>query len=576
MPPIDVKGLLQRHQSLKQKRQYWFPLYQALAQFVMLRKQYFTTEGMGGPFLLNTVFDATALHSAHMMASSLLGQIFPNPAESVEFLPQVAQEDEVFSDAFDMMNTVNEVLPANISTAESGTMAAFHEGLVDAAVFGIGAVSVIETESFRTPILVKSIDAKVMSIDENDAGAVDTVYLEKEMTIGRLVQRYGYDNVSDVSKTFYNKGELDKKVKVVHCIEPRRERNPLKLGNGDAPFASIHIEMDKQHVLQESGFEEMPIIVFRFWKNVGEVQGRSPAMDALPDIRAVNKLVEMFERAGEMSLDPPRMISSEDVLGAGKIPWGPGVSIPIHQSGRMGSDRAPIEPIFTVQSPIWAKERIIDLRENIKEYFMNDVLSDLNNSSRQTLGEAHIRNELRMFKAGPMLIRLLLELISPFLDRCFNILLSRGYFGVVAGSVQDLLMQMNGIRPKYLSEDFINSRVNGLKGYRLNFICPAARLMKLEESQGVDEFTNYVAMAAQLRPDAADNVNFDEAVRAKQKLSGATQKLIYPPGAVAQQRRARAQAQAQQQELLAAQAQAGAFKDAASGVKGLSDAAAAE
>ena len=74
MPP-DIEALLQRNEQLKAKKHHWFPLYQALAQFVMLRKQYFTADATEGPFLVNTVFDATAPHAAHMMTSSLLGQI---------------------------------------------------------------------------------------------------------------------------------------------------------------------------------------------------------------------------------------------------------------------------------------------------------------------------------------------------------------------------------------------------------------------------------------------------------------------------------------------------------------------
>jgi hypothetical protein len=572
-----VKNLLHRHEMLKRRKMPWMTLYQALSQYVMLRKQYFTTDQSEGPFLVNTVFDATALHAAHSMASSLLGQIWPNPFESVEFTPQIAQAEEAFSDAYDMMNTVNEVLPTNLAGAETGVMTAFHEALVDLVVYGVAALFVQETGELRTPIRVKAMDAKTMSFDENDAGIIDTVYMERTYTISQLIKKYGYANVSEHSRQLYDSSGqmLDQKVRVLHAIEPRMERNPLRLGNHDMPFCSIHIEIDQKHMLQESGFEEMPIIVVRFWKNVGEVQGRSPAMDALPDIRAVNKLVEIFERTGEMALDPPKMISSEDVLGAGKAPWYPGAWIPIHASGRLGSDRRPIEVIQTTENPGWATQRISDLRNTIMQHFMDDVLSDLNNTSRQTLGEADIRNEMRQYKVGPMLIRLLIEMVSPFIDRAFNILLQAGFFGVVEGSEQDFELQLAGITPKYLSEDFIQSRASGLKGYRLNFISPAARLMKLEEAQGTERLTNYVAAVSQFKPEVLDNVNFDESARAMQRLGGASQKLLYSPEQVERMRRDRAQAQAQQQEIEQQMAGAAAFKDAAKGVKDLSGGTAA-
>ncbi|MBX9687085.1 MAG: head-tail connector protein, partial [Candidatus Obscuribacterales bacterium] len=191
-----IKTIMQRHESLKQAKQNWLPIYQQLARYVLQRKQNFTTES-DSPFVLNGVFDSTAIHSALMMASSVLGQVWPNPFESFEFVPQIAQEDAVFSDAYDMMTTVNEVMPANLALAEAGVMTALHEAFNEAIVFGTGAIAVIETGDIACPVKVKALDIKSMTIAENDQGQVDTIYMEKCFTVGKLVQRYGYANVSE-------------------------------------------------------------------------------------------------------------------------------------------------------------------------------------------------------------------------------------------------------------------------------------------------------------------------------------------------------------------------------------------
>lgn len=567
---VDTKAIKQRHELLKQEKQRWLPLYELLSQYCFLRKQYFTSDAnTEGPFLFNKTFDSTAIHAAQMMAASILGQIWPNPFESFEFVPQVAQDEAVFSDAYDMMNTVNTVMPVNLANEQAGVFSALHEIIMDLAVYGTAAAAVIETGNLACPVVLRALDAKQLTFAENEHGGVDSVYIERNYTVGQLVQKFGYDSVSRKVQKAYDEAKLQDKVKVLQAIEPRRERNPLLLGSQDMPFASVHFEVDGDHVLLESGFNEMPILVVRFWKNTGETLGRSPAMGALSDIRALNKLVEMYEKAGEFMLDPVKMISTEDILGASKIQWFPGANIPVHRSGRLGSDRPPIEPVQTSQNPGWATQRISDLRDSIKQYFMLDVLSDLSNTSRQTLGEANIRNELRMFMTGPMLIRVLTELIGPFLDRAFNIMLEMGLFGVIRGSVQDFEQQMMGLQPKYISEDFINRRVSGLKGYRINYISPAARLMKLEESTGLDTLLNFGAAAAQLDPGVTANFNFDEMLRTKQKLSGASQKVLFSPSQVEQSRRMQAQAQQQQQAMLEAQAQAAAFKDTSTGVKNL-------
>lgn len=573
--PVEIDRLLARHEELKNKKRAWLPIWQAIAHSVLLRKQTFLLDSSDGPFVFNQVFDSTAIHALHLMSASLLGQIWPNPFESFEFVPQVAQDFAAFSDAYDMMNTVNDVMPTNLSLPEAGVMTAFHECFQDAGAFGTGAVAIIQTNDYSCPVAVRAIDSKTLSFDENDRGSVDTVYIEKEYTVGTIVQKFGLDAVSERVRKLHKAAELGTKVKVVHVIEPRRERNPLKLGNLDMKYASVHIDVADRHIIKESGFQEMPILVFRFWKNPGELWGRSPAMDALSDIRALNKLVEIFEKSGEMALNPPKLVSTEDVMGAGKIPWFPGANIPTHMSGRMGNEgRPPVEIIHTVGNPSWASQRIIDLRDSVKQYFMMDILSDLNNTSRQTLGEANIRNELRMFQTGPMLIRFLIELVGPFLDRAFNIMLEMGLFGVVRGSLQDIDLQMQGIQPKYLSEDFIMNRTSGFKGYRINYISPAARLMKLEESLGLDNLTAYTLSLAPIYPVAQQMFDAEQAIRTKQKLSGATQKALRSPAALEKIRQMQAAQDAEVAQLQAAGAQAAAFKDAAAGVKNIGGAVA--
>lgn len=565
-----VNRLVGRNQELVTLKTPWLPLYQSLAMYCLLRKQYFTIDSLKSPFMLNSIYDSTPGNSAHFAASSIVGQIMPNPYESFEFVPMVAEGDEIADDTYEFMETVNDVMPHILNMPDAGAQNSLMECVLDMVIFGIGAVCVDDVKaSITTPIRYYAADAKVMNIDENQWGSVDTVYLNKEMSVMKVVDKYGFDNCSKQIQAVYEGPGRDQKVKILHAIQPRLERDPLKLGNLDMAYGSYHVELDSKHVLKESGYNEMPVIVSRFWKIVGEMQGRSPAMDALPDIRALNKLVEMFERAGEMGLDPPKMISSEDVLGAGKIPWGPGVDIPVHWNARMGTDRMkPIEIIQTVQNPSWALERIRDLREFIQQAFMVQQLTDLNNTSRQTLGEAQIRNELRMFQIGPILNRLLSELLGPLLERSFNILLARGFFGVVRGSAQDYRLQAAGITPKYISQDFINKRQMGLKGYRINFISPAARLMKLEEKQGLQELMATVQQMGQGGwPNAYDLINADEFIRISQRLSGANGRALNSPDAVKKLRQARAQQSTQQLQMQSQMAQAGALKQAGSGVK---------
>jgi hypothetical protein len=578
MPESTLTGeqisiLMRRHDDLKKVKLPWLPLYQSLAMYIFLRKQYFTIEYLKTPFMLNFVFDSTAIHAARMLAATLLGQIMPNPSEYVELVPDADDEDDIDDDTYKMFDRMNNILPRMMTQPESRLYPSREEQLWDLGVFGISSICVDEQNDINTPLRYYTADAKAMDVDENQFGVIDTVYMEKRENVIKVVDRYGYDNVSKNVRQLYDKRMFDHEIKILHLIEPRHERDPMKLGNLDMPWRSIHIEIDTKTVVKESGFKELPIIVSRFFKNSNEIQGRSPAMDALPDIRALNRLVELFEKAGEMSLDPPRVLSAEDILGAGKTQWGPGVQIVRHFSGRMGTDKIPPVELLPITADLaTSNNRILDLRENVKEYFMINYFTDLNNTSRQTLGEANIRDEKGMFITGSVLNRILTESDVPLTDRSFNILLGKGLFGVIPNSVQDILAQMQGQKPKYLSDWFIRKRMQGKKGYKLNFICPAARLMKLEQAKGMMSLLTSVQQLATWRPDAAFAINTQRAVRIIQETSGAPRDALNTPDEIKRIQDIQNQQAAKQQQQQSDLMQAHTIKLAGAGVKQIADA----
>lgn len=565
----DIEAILQRYKKLKDERDLWLPTYQLLSQFILMRKLNFENSKGPGPFIFNFTYDGTAVNAARIMASSMFGQVWPNAFESFEFVPEVAQTQSFFEDdTLEFFQDVNDVTAAQLARPEAGFMNALKEALTDLIIYGTAFIYVIATGDVKQPIQFKALDGKSIVIDENEAGAIDTVYILDRLSVRSLVQKYGYNNVSKDVRNKYDLKQLEIEIDILHIIEPRIERNPFRFGNLDMPWSSLHIELANKHILKESGFMEMPIIGVRYEKNVGEKYGRSPGMDALPDIRELNKAVETYTKAGGMALNPPRLISTEHVIG-GYPKWQEGAWIPIQASGRIGSDRPPIEPAITIGNPGWARERIADLREQVQSHFLLDRLTDLNNRSRQTLGEADIRNDLRQHITGPVLARVLTELVGPCLDRVFNILLEHGFYGVVRGSQQDFQLQVAGIEPKYLSESFIKSRMSGVKGYRLNFISPAARSMRREELLGMREFRQSLIEMMGIKPEIADLIDFDEWTRREHFLSGVSLKTLTSDEEIQQIREARGEMQAQAAQGAEMAAGAEILKNAGAGIKNI-------
>jgi hypothetical protein len=140
----------------------------------------------------------------------------------------------------------------------------------------------------------------------------------------------------------------------------------------------------------------------------------------------------------------------------------------------------------------------------------------------RTATEIIERKQEKMLMLGPFLERSQFELINPFIKRLFAV------------------MHRAGLVPAAPHE---------IRGRALDIECVStlADAQKSTATTGIERLVAFVGNLAAAKPDALDNVDFDETVREYADLIGVTQKLI-----VAQQKRdairkQRAQQAAQQQ-----------------------------
>ena len=90
--------------------------------------------------------------------------------------------------------------------------------------------------------------------------------------------------------------------------------NPKKLDKSNMPFFSAYFEYNDDHIISQGGFREFPYVVPRYLKASNEIYGRSPAMAALPDVKVLNKMVEIQLKAAAKQIDPPLLIPDDSMI----------------------------------------------------------------------------------------------------------------------------------------------------------------------------------------------------------------------------------------------------------------------
>jgi len=542
---VDV--LLSRHQKLKSEKATLHGIYELISEYVFNKKYNLEKTPNGGIFVDGDIYDNTGLRANSIMANVMVNNLWPNGPRTFKVKPTWDTSDTQEIKAW--FKHVNSQMHTIMDNTRAGLVTALDEYMLDQGSFGISGIYVSEDETdLSCPIRYTAWDIKSMCVDEGTDGLIDTVFVEIEMTIRNAVKEYGLENLGSKTQKAFLDGNLEDKIKVLHVIEPRLDRNPKKYGAKDMPIASIHIEICSRKIIKESGFEEMPVFVGRFIKVLGEKYGRSPAMVAMPDILEANATREAISIATEKQLDPPLAVYDDGSLGAGTIETSAGAINVFSVSGRINNGK-PIEPLYTVGELQSSYNHIETLKESINNHFYLDRLLDFNNETRMTFGEAQLRNALRGQSLGTFYARQEMEVITPLIKRTFNILLKRGLFGVLQNSIEELELLKRGIRPIYIPEEIAQRILSGLDVYDLDFISPAKRTMQSEELQGTIETANFAVSVAAAVPEILDNIDTDEMLRRIAKLSGADEDMLKDMQTVQSIRKARAEQQAQIMQL---------------------------
>jgi hypothetical protein len=505
-------------QSLKTERESFMPHWRDLSDYVMPRRARYTiSERNKGDRRNKKIIDSTAtLAMRNLMAGMMSGLTSParpwfalttpDPALA-EFGPVKSWLDDVTK----RMRTI--FLKSNLYNALPLLYC-------DQGLFGTSAMAVLEDE--QDVIRCYSFPIGSYCIAQSHRHTVDTFVREWAMTVRQLVQRFGYENCSRSVQEQYDAGNYEVWIDVAHMIHPNEEHNPEKLAAKHKRFSSCYWEIgsdEEGKFLDESGFDEFPIMAPR-WNLTGEdVYGQSPGMDALGDIQQLQAMQRRMIQSVDKMVNPPMVApTSMQNKKASLLPGD--ITYVDTTQGSTG-----FKPAHELRMPLQELQVLInDTQMRVKRCFYEDLFLMLANSDRRqiTAREIEERHEEKLLMLGPVLERQNEDLLDPLIDRTFSIMLRRGELpqppSEIAG--QDL---------------------------KVEYISIMAQAQKLVATAGLERFVGFVGNLAAAKPDIADKLDFDQVVDEYADMLGVPPKIVRPDDDVMKVRQARAEQIAQQQ-----------------------------
>ena len=423
---------------LKEKRSTWESHWQEVSDYMLPRKSEITKERARGDKRHTQIFDATAIHALELLAASLHGMLTSSANKwfSLRFketdLNNIDEAKEWLEDSTARMYD---------AFRKSNFQQEIFETYFDLIAFGTACLMIEEDQD--DVLLFSARHIKEVYIQENKKGFVDTIYRKFKMPAQAVVDKFGIENVSkDIINI--NKKNPFNDVTLVHVSRPRPSYDPDKQDKQNMPVQSIYFEEESGHIISIGGFKEMPYVIPRYLKGSTETYGRSPGMNALPDVKVLNKMVENSLKAAAKQIDPPLLVPDDGMLAP--IRMSPG-SINFFRSG----SRERIEPLQINANTNVSLANENQRRDAIAKMFHVDQLLITENRN-MTATEVLQRNEEKMRILGPVLGRLQSELLSPLIIRVFNIMLRKQLFKEAPGILQSQELNIEYVSPMALAQ----------------------------------------------------------------------------------------------------------------------------
>lgn len=408
--------------------------------------------------------------------------------------------------------------------------------------YSTGAMAVLEDDEDVIRTMMFPIGSYYLA--NSARGSVDTCYRKFTMTVRQLVMEFGMSNVSASVKGLWESGSYETWIEVIHAVYPNIDRDTGKLDSKNKRVKSVYFEVDGDNdkLLRESGFDEFPIMAPRWEVNGEDVYGSScPGMIALGQVKALQLEQKRKSQLIDKATNPP-MIGPTSLKNQ-RVSLLPGDITYIDQmTGQDG-----LKPAYLV-NPNTADllADIQDTRQMINSAYFVDLFMMLQNINTRSMPvEAVIEmKEEKLLMLGPVLERLNDECLNPLIDRTFSIMARKNLLPPPPDVLQGMPL-------------------------KIEYISVMAQAQKSIGVSSLSSTVGFIGQLAQVKPEALDKLDTDQAIDAFAEMSGVSPTVIVPQEQVNQIREERAQQQKQQQAMAMGMA-------AAQGAKTLSEAQTAD
>lgn len=412
-----LDDLKKRSQKAFQRDQLWHSILQDAYEYLLPQRDLFNDKHEGQRKRTRT-FDSTATNAIKEAANKVQSTTAPiwskwaeiEPGEEIiEALEQAGDqagvsEEEVRED----LQRVGDIVFDHINRSNFATQ--FNEMVLDWLV-GTGTLRVDEGRGDKV-VTFSSVPQNTVAFEEGPEGTVETHWRKLKVPCSHLTRLWKGFKPSEQMNKRIEKDPMEM-VSVTEGVvyEPKEDK-----------YYGVVWADDEERVSWAFDFDTFnPWVTGRYAKTAGEIRGRGPGIDTLPDVKTLNKVKEFTLKKAAIDVAGMFTATDDGVTNPYNISIGPGVVIPVGSNNTSNPSIARLDTNTNLNLAVFEIEK---LEANIKRAFFND-LRDPNGPVRSATEIALEARELAQ-RIGSAFGRIQTEVLMPVLERVVDILKRRG------------------------------------------------------------------------------------------------------------------------------------------------------
>lgn len=434
---MPTDEILRRAEKAQRDKDLFESLYTDAYEFALPQRQlygYYDGNSKGAK-KMTRVFDSTAINSTQRFANRLQSGIFPPQRKWCRLEPgtdvPVGQRDQAQA----IMDVYMEKMFAVIK--QSNFDIAIGEFLLDLAVGT--ACMMVQPGDDISPINFTPVPMFLVSYEEGANGTVDKIYRRMRMKAEAIQQQWKDAVFSD-----YLEQMIDSK--------PTEDIDLLEATIYDAERGDWCYHVIEVKTKEEVVYRRMlssPWVISRYSKIAGEVYGRGPLLTAMPDIKTLNKTLELLLKNASLAVAGVYTAADDGVLNPQTVKIVPGAVIPVARNGGPQGESLRALPRagdFNVSQIV-----INDLRANIKRTLLDESLPPDNMSARSATEVVERMKELAQ-NLGSAFGRLINETMIPLVARILQVMDERGLVNMPL-KVNGLEIKVSPVAPLAMAQN---------------------------------------------------------------------------------------------------------------------------